>query len=240
MRSFDGNVFYDSIRDSLFDGRLSSVQVTGLTAMIDRWSREAVVTDMRKLAYVLATAHHETGRAMAPIRELGGEAYLRRMYDVSGERPRLARANGNTTPGDGARFAGRGFVQITWKNNYARVGEKLGIDLVSDPDRALDLGVATEILVRGMVEGWFTGRKLADYFTAGRAEWRNARRIVNGLDQAALIAGYAQTYFRALEAASSVSGLAPPPRAPIAPRRAPSPPQPRPARSRRTPTAQAR
>lgn len=239
MSPINSRVFFAEIRKSLFDGRLSQKQQDGLNAVIDRWTREASGDDLRMLSYVLATAHLETGRAFAPIRELGGEAYLRRMYDVAGVRPRLARANGNTTPGDGVRYAGRGFVQITWKNNYARVGQFLGIDLVNEPDRALDLQIAAEILVRGMVEGWFTGKKLSDYFAAGRADWRNARRIVNGLDRAALIAGYAQAYLVALRNASTVSGRVLPPRAPSPLPPAPSPPPPQLARSRQRRTVPA-
>jgi putative chitinase len=240
MSPIDRSVFFAEVRKSLFDRKLAQTQIDGINAILDRWSQEAAADDLRMLAYVLATAHHETGRVFTPIRELGGEAYLRRMYDVTGARPRLARANGNTTPGDGVRYAGRGFVQITWKNNYARVGEMLGIDLVNEPDKALELDTATEILVRGMTEGWFTGKKLGDYFAVGRADWRNARRIVNGLDRAALIAAYAQAYLAALRSASGVSGAAQPPRAFAPPRPAPAPPRPPLVRSRQRRTAQAR
>jgi hypothetical protein len=62
----------------------------------------------------------------------------------------------------------------------------------------MEMEVAVAILFTGMEKGLFTGRKLIDYFTAGRADWRNARRIVNGLDRAADIAGYGRAFHRAL------------------------------------------
>lgn len=190
--------FFDHVRHTLFGGRLRQSQVRGLTAILDAWEALPEREDDRRLAYVLATAHHETDRALWPIREAGGIAYLTRRYDIRGERPALARSHGNVSPGDGVRYAGRGFVQLTWRDNYARASAALGEDLVGDPDRALDLTVATRILVTGMREGWFTGRCLADYFNGPREDWVNARRIVNALDKANLIAGFALAYYAAL------------------------------------------
>ena len=194
----DRHAFFDRIRQPLFDGTLRQSQVDGLNALLDGWERDHSGADCRWLAYALATAHHETGRTLHPIREKGGEAYLRRMYDITGERPALARRMGNTEPGDGVRYAGRGFVQLTWKNNYAAMSPIVGIDLVRFPDRALEIGPATEILFHGMIAGSFTGARLADYLHDDEADWRGARRIVNGSDRAALIAGYARAYDAAL------------------------------------------
>lgn len=190
--------FFDQVRQSLFDGRLRQSQVRGLTAILDAWEALPDREDDRRLAYVLATAHHETDRALWPVREAGGAAYLTRRYDIGGERPADARRHGNTLPGDGVRYAGRGFVQLTWKANYARAGAALGVNLVDDPDRALDLTIATRILIAGMREGWFTGRRLADCFAGPREEWVAARRIINGLDKANLIAGFGRAYYAAL------------------------------------------
>jgi hypothetical protein len=72
------------------------------------------------------------------------------------------------------------------------------IDLVRFPERALEIGPATEILFHGMIAGSFTGAKLADYFHGLHADWQGARRIVNGTDKAALVAGYANAYDKAL------------------------------------------
>ncbi len=194
----DRRTFFDRIRHPLFDGALKQGQVDGLNALLDGWERDHAAADRRWLAYALGTAHHETGRALQPIREAGGEAYLTRMYDIAGERPALARRMGNTEPGDGVRYSGRGFVQLTWKNNYAAMEPIVCVDLVRFPDRALEIGPATEILFHGMIAGSFTGAGLADYFHDGKADWRGARRIVNGTDRAALVAGYARAYDAAL------------------------------------------
>ncbi|MGL4634609.1 MAG: glycoside hydrolase family 19 protein [Beijerinckiaceae bacterium] len=190
--------FFATVRRTLFDGRIGARQVEGLSAILD----EGEDVDLRHLAYTLATAHHETARTMQPICERGGSVYFRRMYDITGERPQLARTNGNTRAGDGARYSGRGFVQLTWKNNYRRAGEKLGLDLVANPDLALALQPAIRILFAGMAEGWFTGKKLGDYFSTTRTDWVNARRIINGVDRASLIAGYAKLYWAALQQAA--------------------------------------
>jgi hypothetical protein len=98
-------------------------------------------------------------------------------------------------------FFGRGYVQLTHKENYAKAGKALGIDLVSDPSKAMIPEIAAAILVRGMMEGWFTGKKLADYPN----DFVESRRIVNGTDRAALIAGYAYQFLQAIETADKAS-----------------------------------
>jgi putative chitinase len=195
----DRDFFFQRIRQTLFDGNLQPKQAKGLTIILDRWDQEHGATgDRRQFAYILATAFHETAATMQPIKERGGKAYFQENYDIAGESPARARANGNTEPGDGARYAGRGYVQLTWKTNYRRVGDLIGVDLLGSPDRALEPENAATILILGMEEGWFTGRGLSDYFNGTRAEWMQARRIVNGQDQAGLIAGYGRRFFAAM------------------------------------------
>jgi putative chitinase len=201
----DRPAFIAAIRTTLFSGRLSAAQREGLGNILDRFGTLQPDGDIRNLAYMLATAHHETGRTMQPIRERGGTTYLRRLYDVTGARPVLARRMGNTTPGDGVRFAGRGLVQLTWRNNYRDVGARLGIDLLGDPDLALEPVTSADIMIRGMTEGWFTGRKLGDYIGGAKADWRNARRVVNGLDNADLIKSHALAYLAALQARAVIA-----------------------------------
>jgi putative chitinase len=153
-------------------------------------------------AYALATAYHETAHTMQPIHENGGPKYFHNLYDPQGSRPQLAKDNGNVNPGDGVKYHGRGYVQLTWRANYRRAGEKLGLPLEETPDLALQPSVAADILVRGMIEGWFTGKSLRSYIPAA-AELKNfvaARRIINGTDKADLIAGYAMTFLKALHA----------------------------------------
>lgn len=215
--------FYDAVRPSLFGGRLTESQVQGMDAMLD-----AAPEDMKleHLAYCFATAYLETARTMQPIKEFGGTAYYRRMYDINGERPSKARELGNLTPGDGAKFAGRGYVQLTGRTNYARAGQKIGIDLVNNPDLAMQPKIAAQIMYSGMIEGWFTGKKLSDYFKPGLSDPYNARRIINGLDKASDIAGYYHKFLAALTAAriEAPEPIPEPPKPPEPVATAPEPP----------------
>ena len=75
------------------------------------------------------------------------------------------------------------------------------------PDKAL----AAQVMFAGMSQGWFTGKKLSDYFKDGKADWKNARRIINGTDKADTIAGYGKAFYRALQAAVTTDVPAPKP-----------------------------
>src|SRR5690348_13622641 len=102
--------FFSTVREILFNKRLSQKQVDGMTAILDEWEAKHAKKDDRWLAYMLATTFHETARTMQPIDEGGGTAYFNRMYGPEGKNPANARKHGNTEPGDGARYHGRGFV----------------------------------------------------------------------------------------------------------------------------------
>jgi putative chitinase len=196
--SINRDFFFRYAKLHLFDGAMKQKQVDGLTALLDYWETHLATNDDRWLAYVLATAYHEVDASMQPIEEYGSMAYFKRMYDIQGERPDKARELGNTNPGDGARYHGRGFVQLTGRRNYQDWSDRLGEDLVGDPDLALDMRVATQVIFEGMRLGTFTGKKLGDYFNIQRADWKNARRIINGLDKATLIQGHALKYYAAI------------------------------------------
>ena len=182
--------FFDNAKRVLFDGKLSQGQVNGLTAILDEWEAIQERKDDRHLAYMLATTHHETDRTMAPIEEYGKGKKCR-----YGKRCKMDGKPYTDTP---AIFYGRGFVQLTWYENYLKAGKKLGMDMLQKPELALSLPVATKILFAGMKEGWFTGKKLADYFSTTKEDWVNARRIINGLDKAQLIASYGLKYYGSL------------------------------------------
>ena len=131
-----------------------------------------------QMAYVLATAYHETAHTMKPVNEMGGEKYLRSKKYYP--------------------YIGRGYVQITWRENYVKAGKVLGVDFVKHPELLLKPEYAAPILLVGMLEGWFTGKKLSDYITLQKSDFKGARRIVNGTDKADLIADYARDYDKAL------------------------------------------
>lgn len=180
----DRTVFFDRVRAKLAGGKLTTGQVQGFSALLDAWTG----TDIRQLAYVLATAWHETAATMQPIAEYGkGKGRPYGAIDSTGKAP-----------------YGRGYVQLTWRDNYVKADQKLGLGgkLAADYDLAMRPDIAAKIIVRGMIEGWFTSKKLSDYIGT-KADYKGARRIVNGTDKAALIAGYAATIEAALRAAGA-------------------------------------
>lgn len=134
-------------------------------------------------AYLLATAYWETARTMRPVEEA---FYLGSKAEAYRQKLRYA------------PWWGRGFVQLTWLENYQRAEKRLGVDLTTDPDRAMDPAISAEVIVLGMKEGWFTGKRLSDYITLTRSDFTNARRIVNDTDRAREIAALAVAYDKAL------------------------------------------
>ena len=193
------SVLFDEVRHTLFNGKLTRNQVSGIKFILEQWD-ETGFTNRQWLAYALATAFHETAFTMQPIRERGGLAYFTRMYDIGGNRPDKARELGNLSPGDGAKYAGRGYVQLTGKTNYRRAGQSLGVDLLRRPDLAMEPAIAAFIMFQGMKDGWFTGRGFDDYLDGRHSDYRNARRIINGTDKADAIADYAIKFEAALDA----------------------------------------
>lgn len=181
--------FFAHIRP-MFGGSLNQSQVDGIEALLA--ATDGMPISYR--AYLLATCWHETGDTMQPITEYGGRKYFDK-YDTG----KLAKALGNTpeADGDGYKYRGRGYVQITGRANYSKAGDWLKLDLLGNPDLALHPTVAAQVLVRGCSNGWFTGKKLADYLPG---DYVGARRIVNGTDRAELIAGYAEAFEAALMA----------------------------------------
>lgn len=120
--------------------------------------------DPRALAGVLSTVGAECH--FKPIKEYGGPAYFTKNYE---NRKDL----GNIHPGDGAKYCGRGLIQITGRANYEKYGKALGIDLVNKPDLALDVNVAVKILVL-----YFKDHG-CDVWSQ-RGDWRKVRKLVNG------------------------------------------------------------
>jgi predicted chitinase len=148
--------------------------------------RRQGVTNKAQIAYILATATHESGAGAHMEEFASGRAYEGR------------RSLGNSQPGDGVRFKGRGYVQLTGRRNYTDWSRRLGMDLVSNPRAVESPEVAAKILVGGMMQGTFTGRGLGSYINGSRTDFANARRTVNGTDRAGHIAGIAQRIMMAL------------------------------------------
>ena len=168
-------IFFDNVRKHPFRGSLDQSQVEGMSHVLDEWERRKL-TDLRWLAYMLATAFHETWQKMQPVREEGSESYLR-------SKPYWP-------------WVGEGLVQVTWEANAKKFGATKPGDLLAWP-------IALRPLFDGMIKGVFTGRALQHYFSAGKNDPTGARRIINGQDKAQLIASYHYAVLHALTLASA-------------------------------------
>ncbi|OJV52568.1 MAG: hypothetical protein BGO31_07890 [Bacteroidetes bacterium 43-16] len=174
---------FDAGRKTLFPKGYIALQVSAIEGLVEEFNRQGL-SMKEQLAYVLATAYHECHNPatpqyrMTPMKEFGGPRYL----------------------GSKAYYPyyGRGFVQLTWRSNYDKAGKRLGIDLVNNPDLALEPAYAANIIIYGMKHGTFTGKKLNDYIRPGKVDFLQARRIINGMDKSKLIADYAGLFLTCL------------------------------------------
>jgi len=200
---FDREVYFDNVRHTLFGGSMTEGQVLGQEALLLVWETKELSDDLRHAAYCLATAKHETANEMLPIKEYGlgqGQPY------------------GEADPQTGQTYYGRGFVQLTWRENYSYATQRLKLggndDLEWHADRALDPKIAAAVLYAGMLEGWFRPpNKLSLYFSDTADDPYGAREIVNGdkhiipswsngVSIGKLIAGYHAHFLTALEVSS--------------------------------------
>ena len=211
---FDRQIYFDKVRSVPFGGSLSQEQVDGQNFILSAWEADPSSTDLRWLAYALATTFHETSATMRPIEEYGkgqGQPY------------------GVPDPVTGQTYYGRGFVQLTWRDNYARADRELGLDgelsCEWHAQNALDPMIAAEVMFRGMGEGWFRqGETLGKYFNATTNDPYGAREIINGdktvvpswsggVSIGNMIKGYHNAFLDALEASEVAPAPAPEPEA---------------------------
>lgn len=138
-----------------------------LAAAVAKEGKDQGITNRNQWCYIMATIQHETAHTYKPIAEYGGR---HRWY---------------------APYYGRGYVQLTHKSNYAKYGTLLGENFVAHPDDVMKPDVSLFIIVHGMKHGAFTGKKLDDFISSSNVDFLHARRIVNGMNKATLIQGYA-------------------------------------------------
>lgn len=172
--------FFSGYRSAF--GDLGQLQVDGLEFLLGKLEQDTF--SLKQIAYILATIHHETG----VNRTVGGKKVLQRFQPIKEVRERSdspRRKNQDRYWLTG--YYGRGYLQITWEANYKKFG------IADSPDKALEPETAYRILAKGMREGSFTGKKLSDYIN-GKADYFNARKIINGLDKAGEIAAIARQY----------------------------------------------
>lgn len=169
--------FYKNYR-KLF-GPLRQSQIEGLNFLLHKLDSSRKFDLANEYAYILATIKHECADKYKPIKEYGGKRYLK---------------NKPYYP-----YYGRGYVQLTWDFNYGKFGKILKLELLENPDHALEQETSWKILEIGMSKGIYTGKKLGDYVNETKTDYRNARRVINGLDQANLIASYARKFEDCIE-----------------------------------------
>jgi len=186
--------FYEQIRVKGLFKTLTDAQVKSIDSILNYWDATGF-KDLHWLSYMLGTAFHETAATMLPIEEYGkgkGRPYGRKL--------KLSRLP-YTKPDK--IYYGRGYVQLTWYENYELMGRLLGVDLLNHPELALEPDIAVKIMFEGMTRGSssfgdFTGKCLEMYFNEDKTDWINARKIINGLDKADIIAGYSKKFLQCL------------------------------------------
>lgn len=194
MSGLNLTTFFSYIRNLPFGGRLTESQVGGVNSILAAF-RQHGSNDVRHLAYILATAFHETGGHMVPVREEFSKT------DAEARRKLAKYKYVIPDPETGHSYYGRGHVQLTWAANYKVMGTRLGLPLYQNPDLALEVETSARILVDGMINGIFTGHALRTYFNGAINDPLGARRVVNGTDKAILIEGYHKAFLGALEEA---------------------------------------
>ena len=191
--------FFDAIRPA-FGGKLDQDQVAGMTALLE----EGADLPLHHMANVLANVRRETGGIMAPIKETvmvyhkdrnPSDAEVIRRLNTAYAKGKLPWVK---TPYWRDGEFGRGQLQITHKANRMKFG-------ISDRDDLLRPHISAHVAVRGMRDGMFRGKKLADYDFPAALDAppdRNPRRIVNGKDGSdAEVARFHRQFAAALEAA---------------------------------------
>lgn len=187
--------FYEHCRQHLFASKIFQGQVDGINHIIDEWEKREL-TDLRWLAYILATVLHETGRSMQPVEEVGkGKGHKYGTKTKQSGKPYLW---------PNKIYYGRGHTQNTWYENYEAltkqaIKEGKGWDFLHHPELLLQTTPSIWATFHGMLTGMYTGRRLSDYLNGEQADYVNARRIINGVDCAVIIAGYAKTFYEALK-----------------------------------------
>jgi putative chitinase len=180
--------FFEVLRDGLMGPTLDESEVMGCNSILAAMNGLPIAY----CAYALATAWHETAAKMQPVREAFwlSEAWREK--------------NLRYWP-----WYGRGYVQLTWQENYKRADSELGLggSMLVDPDRAMEPDIAAKIMRLGMLEGWFAGdrtgrhtleRHLPESGPATERQFVSARRIINGTDRDLQVARYANSFQNAL------------------------------------------
>lgn len=198
MLTIDHRFFFNTARKAF--GPFRQDQVDGFNVLLSAIEERS--SSIAEAAYFLATAWHETAFTMQPVRET-----LASSDEDAIARLEFAWTHGRLTSvknpywrmdAQGKAWFGRGYVQLTHKPNYVRMGERLGVNLAENPGLAMVPSIAADILIVGCQDGLFTGRRMSEFVTSSKRDYVSARRVVNGLDKARQIAEYAKGFEKAI------------------------------------------
>lgn len=188
--------------------QLTSSKKEAIIYLLDKFDESDKFTRISEMAYFLATAKLETADSFLPVVEgyyMSGNRKQKLYNYYQKNNPHALKTifpNGLSDP----TYEGRGYVQITHNFNYQKhqdyILEKFGVDIVSNPDEILNnKDIAFEICQTGMFvrELSFTGKVMGDYFNDDGHDFLHARKIINGMNAASEIAGYAEKFFNIIE-----------------------------------------
>jgi len=205
----DRDFLFSSLRKTrLFGGKFNIPQVYGIIGIVEAYEASGV-DDKRVLAYALATAYHETSKHMSPIKETvmpshreknpTDETVKARLDNWARKIGRMKNIYWKKDPVTGKSYFGRGQVQLTWKDNYARSSEDAGVDLVLYPEMMLDPTISSKVLIKGLLDGRWNGRGKGIQYYLNTNDLKNARRTVNIIDKWEDIAGYYAIFLSAIK-----------------------------------------
>lgn len=193
-KSIDKKTFFDNYRIEF--GALNQSQVDSLDKFIDLTNENIKEFSVNQWAYVYATTHHETNTTFEPVKEAywveNAEAWRKK--------------NLRYYP-----YYGRGFVQLTWLDNYKKYADLFDVNIVENPDLVMDFELSFNVMVHGMKNGTYTGKKLSNYISTLISDYVGARFVINGkrkkkdkyADKAEDISVYAHKFERILKVSIS-------------------------------------
>jgi predicted chitinase len=186
--------FFNGYREKF--GSLKQSKVDAIDFLLQKLDASERFNLANEYAYIFATIYHETNATFLPVIEGYWIKHnrLKKLYNYYYNYNRLALKSIFPHGLRGKTYEGRGYVQLTHKWNYERLGKEIGVDLFSEPDKAMEPEIAWKILEAGMSKGLFTGKKLSQYVNENKTVYSGARKVINGVNEKMRIAGYAEKF----------------------------------------------